>query len=319
MPESSTQHQDLVSMLRRLWKEYNLVFYRAKFSFYPQVWLLISTVLSAILAFISYLLLNHNLPLAILYFILLFIFFAIGVPYYLMARRLEQIEKSLPYFLSQLSSAVRSGMGIDSALNEIAKSLGGPLGEEIRKTFEEINKGIPISEAFQRAADRIGTKFVKRIFRILVTAMEQGGHLAEVLDEITDNVQEMISLRLEREASTTMPAMFIVAAGVIISPIVFGISITLYAMMYKQAVQLGFIRPNTGVTPEIYTNILLFYLALEGFLSALIVAKMRWGKVARGLIFAPLFAYLAPIIALASAHYMAGLLQSAASVGFVIL
>ncbi|NPA85794.1 MAG: type II secretion system F family protein [bacterium] len=305
-------------LFKRLWRQYNIIFYRGKFPFLPYTWLPLSFVFAFLAALASYFIFRC-IALAVLYFVLMWLFFAIGIPYYFMEKRLTEIEKALPYFLSQLSSALRSGMGLDSALNEVAKSLGGPLGEEVRRTLAEINKGITMGEAFRRAGERIGTKFVRRVFRILVSAVEQGGRLADVLDEIADNAQEIVTLRMEREAATTMPAMFIVAAGVLIAPIVFGITITLYKLMYNQSASVGFIKKGTGVVPSLFLKIILFYLAIEAFLSALLIAKMRWGKLGKGFVIAPVFAYVAPIVAIFAAKMMAGLLAAQGASAVMIL
>jgi|GEM_PF-5067135 len=278
--------------LEELWKKYKLIFYRGKFKYQPKVWILISIGLTIACAVATYFIFDKSLYITLIYTILMAVFFFFGIPYRQMEKRLEKIEYQTPYFLTQLASSLRAGMGIDSGLSEVSRTLGGPLGYEVRRSLAEMKKGISQVEAFQRMGERIGTVFIKRIFRIIATAIEQGGRLADILDEVAQNAENILKIKKEREAATAMVTLFLYSSS-IISAAILGVVAALFKLMYLKVIQMGIVSKSAlAITPTIFLKILIIYCAIQGFLVCIIAGKMKKGKISSGLIMAPALAYL---------------------------
>ncbi len=70
------------------------------------------------------------------------------------ASRQKDIRKALPNALDLLSVSVEAGLGFDSALSRVAKSVGGVLGEEFNRMLQDIQLGLSRKEAFQELNKR---------------------------------------------------------------------------------------------------------------------------------------------------------------------
>ncbi|NUQ66024.1 MAG: type II secretion system F family protein, partial [Pirellulales bacterium] len=62
-------------------------------------------------------------------------------------KRLKTFAVQLPEALDMLARALRSGQSLSSGFNLAANEMGGPLGKEFQRVFEEQNLGIPVEES----------------------------------------------------------------------------------------------------------------------------------------------------------------------------
>lgn len=131
----------------------------------------------------------------------------------------ERFAKSL----KQLSSSLRAGMSIVQAVDDVANCT--LLHDSMRKKYAQISSdimmGITVGEAFRRFADGTGSPDAQDVAIALDVQNEVGGHEAEVVQEIADNIHERIMTRQEIKSifsSTTSMAwiMDFIPIGVIL-------------------------------------------------------------------------------------------------------
>ena len=107
----------------------------------------------------------------------------------------ERFAKSL----KQLSSSLRAGMSIVQAVDDVANCT--LLHDSMRKKYAQISSdimmGITVGEAFRRFADGTGSPDAQDVAIALDVQNEVGGHEAEVVQEIADNIHERIMTRQE--------------------------------------------------------------------------------------------------------------------------
>ncbi len=116
-------------------------------------------------------------------------------------QRKDSVDKNLPLFLLALSSAVHSGANLIRAIETTADRNMGALTPELKNLRANISWGMPIEDAFENFANRMGTKTSKRVVVLLEMALKIGGDIRTNLDMIQKHVSELQNLDKERKSS----------------------------------------------------------------------------------------------------------------------
>ncbi|MCO5101073.1 MAG: type II secretion system F family protein [Burkholderiaceae bacterium] len=109
-------------------------------------------------------------------------------------RRLKRIEAQLPDAVELIARALRAGHAFPTALQMVAEELPDPIGGEFVAAFEEVNYGLPISDAMLNLAARVPVEDLRFFAVAVVLQRETGGNLAEILDNIGKLIRERFKL-----------------------------------------------------------------------------------------------------------------------------
>ncbi len=121
---------------------------------------------------------------------------------YLQRRRLAKLEDQLVGGIQSLGSGVRAGLNLIQAMELVARDGPVPLRQEFRHMLREYEYGIPLEEAMDNAAARIGSGDFRLLFAALQTHRQRGGDLGETLDRIASSIREIQRLESRVEALT---------------------------------------------------------------------------------------------------------------------
>lgn len=102
-------------------------------------------------------------------------------------RRLRAIERDVAPAISLLAVTVRSGLGLDAALDMVATEVGGPLGAELSIVCEQVRLGTPRSEALAQLRQRVPAPGVSRLVQTLHASEELGGSVSTTLTVLADD------------------------------------------------------------------------------------------------------------------------------------
>ncbi len=105
-------------------------------------------------------------------------------------RRQTEIKHKLPDVLDQMSVCVEAGLGFDAAMLRAAKSAGGPLGEELGRTIQDIRLGSTRSQALGSLVERSSVTEVRLFARALIQAEKTGIPIAKVLRVQAEDARE---------------------------------------------------------------------------------------------------------------------------------
>lgn len=123
---------------------------------------------------------------------------ALGIPYFLVrrarARRLARIEHQLPDAADFIARALRAGHSFTNVLQIVGNELPEPLSSEFRIAREEINYGVPMSEALHNMAARIPLTDLRYLIIAVLIQRESGGNLAEILGNISTIIRSRLKL-----------------------------------------------------------------------------------------------------------------------------
>ncbi len=125
--------------------------------------------------------------------------FGFFVPDLFIARRADarqgEIQRTLPEALDLLAIAVQAGMGLEQAIELVARRLPGALGEEFHRVLQEVQLGSSRREALNHLRERTEVTELSTFALALSQADTLGSPLGEVLRV---QAQEMRMLRRQR-------------------------------------------------------------------------------------------------------------------------
>jgi|GEM_PF-396654 len=235
---------------------------------------------------------------AIAAFSLIFIVLVYGLPYFLREQRVGELEENLPDALRQMSTALKAGVSMDEALEDVGDSNYGALSEEFERTLAQVRRGRPMEGALRAMADRTGSELVHRAFFLLVEGMERGAELADVLETISDDIRETHTIQRERKSSTTQQVMFLLAASLFAAPFITGLVLELSGVFAEVGGAGGGGAGGGGmggdggfggqVLPPGSSLIVGGFIAIQAAATSLAVGVIRYGEITKGLMYMPL-------------------------------
>ena len=95
--------------------------------------------------------------------------------------RQDTLTKELPDTLDQMTIAVEAGLGFESAMSRAGRTGRGPLADEITRTLQEIQVGVPRARAMRNLADRTTSQDLRHFVLAIVQAESYGIPIADVL------------------------------------------------------------------------------------------------------------------------------------------
>ena len=95
--------------------------------------------------------------------------------------RQQLIGKELPDTLDQMTIAVEAGLGFESAMARAGKTGDGPLAQELVRTLQEIQIGVPRSKALRNLGVRSESPDLRHFVLAVVQAENYGIPVADVL------------------------------------------------------------------------------------------------------------------------------------------
>ena len=110
-------------------------------------------------------------------------------------RRAQEIEKSAPDFLRQLSSMLQVGLSFENAMEDMAQYGQGPLYEEMRRTIIEIRMGRNFDEAWRAMSKRLKSKELERVFAIILDGRKSGSSISNVINDVSDDLRDLLALK----------------------------------------------------------------------------------------------------------------------------
>lgn len=117
------------------------------------------------------------------------------------ARRRACAEQ-LPDVLTMLVGMLRSGYGLNQALNMISEQAQMPIRAEFARVVQGMELGIRLPDALRDMAARIQSDDVDLFVTVIVIQYELGGNLANTLDTIAGTIRERIRLQREIRSQT---------------------------------------------------------------------------------------------------------------------
>ena len=110
-------------------------------------------------------------------------------------RKTLQIERYMPDAMELLARSLRAGHTLPGTLDLVSQEVPGPLGIEMRITFEEQKLGLSMPQAFRRLGERVASQDLRFFVTAVIIQSETGGNLSEILENIGLIIRDRLKLK----------------------------------------------------------------------------------------------------------------------------
>ena len=105
-------------------------------------------------------------------------------------KRSQAFRSQLPDTLQLIAGSLEAGYGFQQALDTVAQESPAPTSVEFSRVLTQVRLGMPISEALDSLAERIGGEEFQWVVLAVNIQRESGGQLSSILLTIADTMRE---------------------------------------------------------------------------------------------------------------------------------
>lgn len=192
-------------------------------------------------------------------------------------KRAQEIEKTAPDFLRQLSSMLQVGLSFENAMEDMSQYGEGPLYDEMRRTIIEIRMGRNFDDAWKAMSKRLKSTELERVFGIILDGRKSGSSISTVLLDVSDDLRDLLALKRERKSTVMMSVMFLLISAIIATPFAIGMVSVYSGFMQSYGMESEIIL-TAPIAGEIY---MLIHSVLVGFIISIIM----YGEIKKGIKF----------------------------------
>ena len=298
-----------------LLKKYQRILDQAQMRVDAKVWIIISLAVSFALAILTlFVILVTKIPVStlmacVILLVLLDLF--LGYPIIKKDKRIDAIEEALPDALKQMADTLKAGGTYEYALREISTAQYGPLTQEFAQVLRKLEEGENLENSLRSMSRNIDSRLVKRSTEIILDSIKAGAGLADILDEIADDIRAMHRIGVERKTRTLMQVLFMVAAGGVVAPMIMGMVSSIVGFLMTSTLQglgggLG-VEETAREALATIKFLMQAYIIIEIVASGLMIALMRHGNAKKGLMYIPILLLVAFIVYYLAAFMAAGM------------
>jgi tight adherence protein B len=109
-------------------------------------------------------------------------------------KRVARFEYLFPEALDLMGRAMRAGHSFPTAIRMVGDEMAEPMGRDFRILSDELNYGVPTSDALANLSDRVPLSDVRYFAVAVMIQRESGGNLAELLDSISGIIRARLKL-----------------------------------------------------------------------------------------------------------------------------
>ena len=117
-------------------------------------------------------------------------------------RRLKAFTEQLGDCLTTVANALRAGYSFQQAMDVVAREMEPPMSTEFERVATDIAMGVTLEEALEQMNKRVGSPDFDLVVTAVLIQREIGGNLAQILDTISDTINERIRMKREISALT---------------------------------------------------------------------------------------------------------------------
>ena len=156
------------------------------------------------------------------------------------SQRQQLFNKQLGESLTIMSNCMRSGYSFQQALSSIAKEMPPPISTEFGRVVREMNYGTSMEQALNNLVVRADNKDLELLVSAVITSMQVGANLSEILDTISETISDRIKLRNDVRVASAQGRI----SGIVIGLLPVGIILIL--MVLNPGYMEGFLHHPIG-------------------------------------------------------------------------
>ncbi len=140
--------------------------------------------------------------------------------------RRHQLLVQLPDVAASMASALRAGLALRQAVEQIPQLQPRPIAQEFALVLRQHRLGVPLESGLNALAERAGAHEFRMFAASLAIAADLGGGLAEALDRLSHTVRRRVAMEARIRALTSQGRL----QGIVVSLLPFALLAVLSAM-----------------------------------------------------------------------------------------
>ena len=141
---------------------------------------------------------------------------------FLKKQRLIKFNIQLEDALGMMSSSLKAGFSINQALEKVSEQELHPIALEFRLLIQELQLGVPLEQALDNMARRVGSEDFELVATAIITARQTGGELTETLERVAALIRERGRISAKVRALTAMGRLQAIMIGAMPFLLLFG-------------------------------------------------------------------------------------------------
>ena len=117
-------------------------------------------------------------------------------------RRKQSFTEQLGDCLTTVANALRAGYSFQQAMDVVAREMEPPMSTEFARVTADVAMGVSLETALDQMNHRIKSSDFELVVTAVLIQREVGGNLAQILDTISDTINERIRMKREINALT---------------------------------------------------------------------------------------------------------------------
>ena len=157
----------------------------------------------------------------------------------LINRRRNAFTEQLGDCLTTVSNALRAGYSFQQAVDVIAKEMEPPISEEFAHVAADIAMGLTLENALEQMSKRVDSSDFDLVVTAVLIQREVGGNLAQILDSISDTINERIRMKreiLSLTAQGRFSALVLLSLPFVTGGIMYMINRSQFMMLFEEPI-----------------------------------------------------------------------------------
>ncbi|MDO8626989.1 MAG: type II secretion system F family protein, partial [Candidatus Diapherotrites archaeon] len=171
---------------------------------------------------------------------------------------------------------------------------------EMTGVLRKLEEGENFENSMKTLPENVNSRLLKRTVTIIIDSIKAGAGLADVLDDISDDVREAKRVDMERKSRTLMQVLFMVAAGAMVAPFIFGMVTSIITFLIQASTITGVAsaeQKNLAVAAKFAIILLLqVYIFIEVLAASIMIALMRDGQASKSVIYFPVLLFVSFLV-----------------------
>ncbi|CAN5724961.1 type II secretion system F family protein [soil metagenome] len=135
--------------------------------------------------------------------------------------RMALLQEELPTAIDLVTLSIMAGESVAAAFARVGEALRSEIGREFGSVVADVRAGSPVSEALETMKQRVPIPGVSRFVDALVTGIERGSPLADVLRAQAEDGREarrrwLLEVGGRREVLMLVPVVFLIMPVVVV-------------------------------------------------------------------------------------------------------
>jgi Flp pilus assembly protein TadB len=224
-------------------------------------------------------------------------FLGYALLYFKVQARVDEAENYLPDVLQLIAVNLRAGLTPFAAIKIAGRGEFGCLADELRQSTTKALGLESFSQSLLCIKDKIDSPVVERVMKLISTSLMTGGHLAGLLEELSNDIRSTQGLKREMITKTKTYTAFILFTILFGTPVLLAISIHFVTMITVMTTQndmsgsaqfdLGFMSQGMTITPSFLIMLSVIMLSVTCLLASMLMGVINKGNMKYGLKYAP--------------------------------